>query len=75
VVEMFKTFDAVLAVFDFSLLESTSIPEEITKLLSERDYAKATKDFARADAVRDEITAKGYRIVDTKDGAVAEKIA
>lgn len=72
IIDLLKTFNEVLAIFDFTLLEGSKIPSEIQLLLEERNTAKSLKDFARSDALRDEITAKGYRIVDTKDGAFLE---
>jgi len=48
--------------------KSEDIPEEIIKIAEERLAAKKAKDFLRADALRAEITAKGYLITDTKDG-------
>jgi GT2 family glycosyltransferase len=45
------------------------IPAEIARLLAERTEARRNKDFARADAIRDEITALGYEIHDTPEGA------
>ena len=43
-------------------------------LLNERAQAKADKDFARADEIRDEIAAQGYEILDGRDGAKVRKI-
>jgi cysteinyl-tRNA synthetase len=34
----------------------------------ERDEARAGRDFARADALRDEIEAAGWEVRDTPDG-------
>jgi len=51
----------------------SEIPEEIRQLLRERDDARAARDFARADEIRDELTAAGYEIRDTPGGAVIEK--
>lgn len=41
----------------------------IDALLAERQAARAARDFARADAIRDEIVAMGIEIMDTPDGA------
>ena len=41
----------------------------IDALLEERTAARAAKDFARADAIRDELTAMGIVIEDSADGA------
>ena len=43
-------------------------PSEFTALLVERTEARETKDFARADAIRDELTAAGWTIEDTSKG-------
>ena len=49
------------------------IPEEVVKLVEERAAAKKAKDFARADALRDQVKALGYTVMDTADGPVIEK--
>ena len=48
--------------------------EQFDALLAERDQAKADKDWARADAIRDELAGHGYKIVDTQDGAQLQKL-
>jgi cysteinyl-tRNA synthetase len=42
--------------------------EEIEALVAERTQAKKARNFARADAIRVELTAKGVVIEDSKDG-------
>jgi cysteinyl-tRNA synthetase len=42
--------------------------EKIEALLAEREEARASKDFARADAIRDELAAAGIQIEDGADG-------
>ena len=47
------------------------VPEEdkwIVDLIAERKAAKKAKDFARADAIREELLAKGITLVDTREG-------
>jgi len=41
----------------------------IDALLEQRDEARAGKDWAAADRIRDELTAEGIEIVDTPSGA------
>ena len=40
----------------------------VDMLLAERIKAKANKDWATSDKIRDELTALGFAIKDTKDG-------
>ena len=47
---------------------------DLNVLLDERTQAKADKNWARADEIRDEIKAQGYEIVDTPEGAQLKKI-
>jgi len=49
-------------------LENAEVPAEIVALSSERTAAKAARDWARADALRAQIDAAGWSVVDTKDG-------
>jgi cysteinyl-tRNA synthetase len=41
---------------------------EIEALVAERTQAKKTRNFARADAIRNELAAKGILLEDSKDG-------
>ncbi|MEN8126874.1 MAG: cysteine--tRNA ligase [Planctomycetota bacterium] len=61
IVEVIEKIDSVLGV-----LEETDeqIPEEIVELAERRKQAKLNKDWATADAIRDEITAKGFALED-----------
>ena len=43
---------------------------EIDALVAERVAAKKAKDFARADAIREELRARGIVVEDTRDGSV-----
>jgi cysteinyl-tRNA synthetase len=49
-------------------------PVELTTLLEERAEARAAKDFARADAIRDELAEKGWAIEDTAKGAKLKRL-
>ncbi|MCK5945063.1 MAG: cysteine--tRNA ligase, partial [Planctomycetes bacterium] len=71
----FARFEDVLAVFgDEPKADDTGdAPPELVALLGERKQAKAAKDWARADEIRDRIQAAGYKIVDTPAGARLEK--
>jgi len=45
------------------------IPPQLAKLLADREMARQTRDFARADELRDEIASQGYSIEDSSEGA------
>ncbi|MCH8821813.1 cysteine--tRNA ligase [Patescibacteria group bacterium] len=47
---------------------------EIEKLLKERKSAREKDDFKLSDKIRDEIKAKGYEVVDSKDGQKLKRI-
>ncbi len=48
--------------------EDTAIDAELQELIDKRQAARAAKDWATADAIRDQLAAKGITIKDTKDG-------
>ena len=65
----FKLLDELTEVLGLLRQEKTQeIEPEIQKLIDERQAARKAKDFARADAIRDELAAKGITLKDTKDG-------
>src|SRR5918996_872673 len=50
--------------------EGGDVPDEIQALARQRDEARAAKDWATADRLRDQITAAGYVVEDTPGGTV-----
>jgi cysteinyl-tRNA synthetase len=53
-----------------SLLEAEdAAPEELRQLAAEREEARAARDFARADEIRDRLAGEGWEIRDTPEGA------
>jgi cysteinyl-tRNA synthetase len=43
-------------------------PMEVLALIAERDQARAAKDFARSDEIRDRLQAMGLEVMDTPEG-------
>lgn len=72
--DMYKTFDSVLCIFDFNILKSEEISSEIMQKFEARNEAKKEKNFAFADNLRDELLSLGYKIIDDRNGARVEKI-
>ena len=52
----------------------TELEQFIQEKIAERAQAKKAKDFATADAIRDELLAKGVAIKDTREGVVWELV-
>jgi len=48
--------------------EEDSPPPEVLALLEERKTARAQKDFAASDRLRDQISALGWTVQDSKEG-------
>jgi hypothetical protein len=49
-------------------------PDEVLALLGQRQQARANKDFAASDRLRDEIAALGWKVKDTKEGQELERL-
>jgi cysteinyl-tRNA synthetase len=45
------------------------VPAEILAIVDERAAARAARDFARADALRDDLAGRGWEVVDGPDGS------
>ncbi|HTJ74833.1 MAG TPA: DALR domain-containing protein, partial [Acidimicrobiales bacterium] len=45
-----------------------AVPAEVAALVAERDQARAARDFASSDALRDRLDALGWRVEDTPQG-------
>ena len=48
--------------------ERAEVDDETARLVAERDLARGARDFARADTLRDELTAMGWTVEDTPSG-------
>ena len=52
----------------------TEVPEEVMQLVEERISAKKSKDFKKADKLRDKLKELGYEVVDKKNGVEVKSI-
>jgi cysteinyl-tRNA synthetase len=53
--------------------ESEQIPEEVLQMVSAREQARKTRDFAAADSLRNALAELGYVVEDSKDGPKIKK--
>lgn len=53
---------------------SDNIPQEVLKLAEQRKTARQNKDFALADSIRDQISALGFEIKETRQGTQINRI-
>jgi cysteinyl-tRNA synthetase len=64
---LLRDLDLVLAVMEESATGS-ALPPEVSALLEARQAARAARDFAGSDRLRDELAAYGILVEDTRDG-------
>ena len=50
-----------------------AVPIEVTALLDARDEARRSREWARADALRDEIGALGWTVADGSEGSTVRR--
>ena len=73
VLDAFRRMDEVLGVIFFGKKEREEIPEDVSRLLAARAAARAGKNWAESDRLRDEIAAKGWLVKDSKEGQSCTK--
>lgn len=73
-----EDFDRVLSLDLLKEEKDDEVDDEFTTFveakIAERAEAKKNKDFAKADAIRDELLTKGIAIKDTREGVVWERV-
>lgn len=71
--ENWRALQAVLAALGITVPEyeppaAAEVPAEIQEIAEKRAVARAEKDWATCDALRDELAEKGWKIIDGQDG-------
>ncbi len=67
ILESLKKIDSVLAIMDFT---EQPLDRESGDLLKEREKARRAGDWARSDAIRDQLAEKGIALQDTPEGTI-----
>jgi len=71
VVAFMREINAVLDILDD---EPVTVDENIERLIEERNAARAAKNFARADEIRDELLQNGIELLDTPQGTRFKRV-
>ena len=66
--ELQALMDEVDAHLDVIGADEPGLAGEVERLIAEREAARATRDFARADRLRDELRGRGIALEDSKEG-------
>ncbi len=69
---LFDEMASVLGLLEHKREEA--FPDDAKKLLAERAAARAARDWARADAIRDELKGMGFAVEDGKGGAKLRRL-
>jgi cysteinyl-tRNA synthetase len=76
---LFAEFNSALGVFDLNPADdggaaADAPPPEVAGLAARRQEARANRDFAAADAIRQQLQALGWAVTDSPAGPVIQKI-
>ncbi len=63
-----KWWDNINQVLALDEVTTATLPPEVEALAGERAQARLAKDFRKSDELRDEMSARGWEVRDTKDG-------
>lgn len=67
-IHLIQSWDEVIGILDFTLLQSESVPTDIEALAVARVAAKIEKNWAEADKIRDELADLGWKMIDEAGG-------
>ncbi len=73
-IEMFNELTGVLNIAQASDEVDDKLASKVEEMIAKRSEAKKNKDFALADKIRDELTAMGIAIEDTRQGVKWKRI-
>ena len=69
VLDVLETPAALLDTLQYQLLQARHVTvEKVQELVTQRQSARASKDYAASDKLRDELLGLGIKVLDRKDG-------
>ena len=70
-----RTFDSILGLYHDGLPKAgVDIPNDVMELVKEREEARGSKDWKRADELRDRVLELGFTIEDRPDGPAVKRV-
>lgn len=73
--DLAMSFDEVLGLGLHTVnREDYAIPEDVRKLVNEREKARTKKDWKKSDELRDKLLEKGFEVLDTPEGQRIKKV-
>ncbi len=75
VLDEFAQMDRVLGFVSFGRAEAEAIPAEVQAMVDARAKARAEKNWAESDRLRDALAALGWQVRDSKDGQTVKPLA
>ena len=73
--EVFAKMDRVLGFIDFGRSAEAEIPAEVQALADARAKARAEKNWAESDRLRDELARMGWQVRDSREGQTLRPVA
>ncbi|MCK4825476.1 cysteine--tRNA ligase, partial [bacterium] len=71
--KVLKALERINSVLDVMDLKPTKVDQDVVALIDKREQARRNKEWDTADHLRQELTARGIEVIDTKDGPVWRK--
>jgi cysteinyl-tRNA synthetase len=65
-----EALSAVNSVLDIMDLEPPGVNQNMETLIKERELARKTKDWAKADRLREQLKELGINVIDTREGTI-----
>ncbi|MBU8901725.1 MAG: hypothetical protein KOO69_03210, partial [Victivallales bacterium] len=75
ILEQYRKFDEIFGVFNVDTdKEADDVPAEVLEMAEKRCAARASKDWATADTMRDQLKELGWVVEDSADGFLVKRI-